>query len=135
MTETMGTSEKCMFSKKIENNPGIGEFYRNANVLITGASGFVGKALLEKLLRSCEHVDTVYLLIRPKKGVSVDERLRQILRSEVFSALFEKSAEIFNKVKAVPGDVTLPRLGLNEANIEMLRDTANVVFHSAASIK
>ena len=45
----------------------IGEFYRGRSVLVTGASGFIGKQLVEKLLRSCPDIDKIYLLLRPTR--------------------------------------------------------------------
>ncbi|PSN41793.1 hypothetical protein C0J52_21751 [Blattella germanica] len=53
------------------------------SVLITGATGFLGKVLLEKILRSCSDVDTVYLLIRTKKGKDPRQRVDEILNSAV----------------------------------------------------
>lgn len=54
----------------------IVEFYRGRSVFITGATGFLGKVLVEKLLRSCPDIKAVYLLIRPKKGQDVSTRLQ-----------------------------------------------------------
>jgi hypothetical protein len=54
----------------------IVEFYENRSVFITGATGFMGKVLVEKILRSCPGVERLYLLMRPSKGQSVDCRLR-----------------------------------------------------------
>lgn len=61
----------------------IGEFYRGTNVFITGATGFVGKALLEKLLRSCDLLDTVHILMRSKRGLGVEQRLKELLKNPV----------------------------------------------------
>ena len=55
----------------------IAEFYRDRSVFITGGTGFLGKVLVEKLLRSCPDIKTIYLLVRPKKGQDVHDRLAQ----------------------------------------------------------
>ena len=51
--------------------------------LITGATGFMGKVLVEKLLRSCPGIDRVYLLLRPYKGKDVTSRLQELINNEV----------------------------------------------------
>lgn len=62
---------------------GVTEFYHGKTVFITGGTGFMGKVLLEKLLRACPGLARVYLLIRPKKGQDARERLQQLLCSPV----------------------------------------------------
>jgi fatty acyl-CoA reductase len=52
-------------------------------VFITGGTGFMGKVLLEKMLRVCSEVDTVYLLIRNKKGKEPRQRLDELFASPV----------------------------------------------------
>lgn len=61
----------------------IGEFYENRSIFITGATGFIGKVLVEKILRCCPGVERLYLLMRPSKGLSVDYRLREFIQNEV----------------------------------------------------
>lgn len=63
--------------------PTIPQFFAKKNILITGGSGFLGKALTEKLLRSCPDVGNIYLLIRAKKGNSASNRLKQITDNAV----------------------------------------------------
>lgn len=54
--------------------PSIPEWYSGKSILITGATGFMGKVLVEKLLRDCPNVEQLYLLIRKKKGVEPVQR-------------------------------------------------------------
>lgn len=61
----------------------IADFYDGAIILVTGGTGFVGKALLEKLLRSCPGIDTIYILMRPKRGLTVEQRYKELLKNQV----------------------------------------------------
>lgn len=61
----------------------IPEYYEGKNVLITGATGFMGKVLLEKLLRSCSGVKAAYVLVRPKAGQAPDARIADMINCKV----------------------------------------------------
>lgn len=77
-------------SKRTPNEDMIAEYYRDKEVFLTGGSGYLqlktstyiyiislgvlGRGIIEKLLRSTE-VKTLYILLRAKKGISVDDRL------------------------------------------------------------
>jgi hypothetical protein len=61
----------------------IADFYNGHTILVTGGTGFVGKALLEKLLRSCPGIDTIYVLMRPKRGLTVEQRYKDLLKNQV----------------------------------------------------
>jgi fatty acyl-CoA reductase len=49
----------------------IPSFYAHKTVLLTGATGFVGKVVLEKIMRSCPNFKRIYLMVRPKKSQSI----------------------------------------------------------------
>lgn len=66
----------------------VGAFYADSRVLVTGATGFVGKALLEKLLRTCDQVKTVHVLLRSKRGMSAQQRLQVRGFEEISSVSF-----------------------------------------------
>lgn len=61
----------------------IAEFYAGRSVFITGATGFMGKVLVEKLLRSCSDIKCLYLLMRPNKGKDIDVRLQELISNQV----------------------------------------------------
>lgn len=62
---------------------GIPEWYSGQKLFITGSTGFMGKVLVEKLLRDCKDVDTFYLLVRAKRGVEPAQRRDVYLNSPV----------------------------------------------------
>lgn len=61
----------------------IQEFYKGKSVFITGCTGFLGKVLLEKLLRSCPDVESIYVLVRSKKGKDMYTRIEEICNGDV----------------------------------------------------
>lgn len=64
------------------NDSPIYKFYENRSVLVTGATGYLGKVLVEKLLRTCP-IKKVYIVLRPKKSKSMDERGQEIFNNVV----------------------------------------------------
>jgi fatty acyl-CoA reductase len=116
-------------------NSNISEFYRDRSVLITGASGFVGKVLLEKLLRDCPLIKNIYLLLRPKGGQNSRQRLNELLSSVVFDRIRDENASVLNKVIAISGDVTYAELGINPNDRDILVNNVSIIFHSAATVR
>lgn len=121
--------ERCTHGSSIE------AFYADSVILVTGATGFLGKALLEKLLRSCSRLIAIFILIRPKRGQTVDQRLTQLLQNSVFDRVRTENPSALNKIHPMKGDVTMPDLGLSPADKETLIQRVNIVFHSAATVR
>nr|CAD7397173.1 unnamed protein product [Timema cristinae] len=67
----------------------IQEFYRDCNVFVTGGTGFMGKVLIEKLLRSCPDIGRIFIVVRPKRGKTVEERKEKLLNG-VYIILYSK---------------------------------------------
>jgi len=121
--------EKKLPKSKIET------FYIDKNVFITGVSGFMGKVLLEKLLYYCYDLNKIYVLMREKRGRSVENRLDDMFKLPLFQRLRNEKPQLFKKVVPVNGDVCLPHLGLTDQQREMLINEVNVVFHFAAILR
>lgn len=112
-------------------------------IAVTGATGFLGTALVERLLRCVPDCELV-LVVRPGwRGA--DERVRRdILRNDAFDRLraaadaagsgaetFEEAAA--RRIQAVAGDVTQDGLGLDEAGRSRLA-ACDTVIHAAAAV-
>ena len=94
-------------------------------IAITGSTGFVGTALVERILRAVPDC-TLVLLIRPSKRHDASERARREifknnafdrLRTEVQQAGRETFDEMIERrVTAIGGDVSTDGLGLSDAD-------------------
>ena len=63
----------------------IREFYKDKTIFLSGTTGFVGKVVLEKIMRSLPEIKRIYVMVRTKKSVTIQERLeKEILSSEIF---------------------------------------------------
>ncbi|CAG9771570.1 unnamed protein product [Ceutorhynchus assimilis] len=113
----------------------IRTFFEGKNIFITGGSGFLGKPLIEKLLRSCPDIGNIYVLLRPKRGKHVQERLEQILLNPIFNLLKETNPDNIKKIICVSGDSSKPGLGLSEEDRQILIDKINIFYHGAASVR
>ncbi|KAM9502517.1 fatty acyl-CoA reductase 1-like isoform 2-T2 [Salvelinus alpinus] len=113
----------------------IPEYYEGKNVLITGATGFMGKVLLEKLLRSCPGIKAVYVLVRHKAGHTPQARIADMINCKLFDRVRDEQPDFAEKIVAVNSDLTLPELDLSTEDQEKLADCINVVFHCAATIR
>jgi len=117
-----------------ERGSPIGQFYHGKTVFVTGATGFMGKVLVEKLLRSTT-VSKIYVLIRPKKGVATQTRLKHLMEARIFDKLRVEDKEALCRVEAVSGDITEEHLGLSFEEESALVNSVNVIFHCAATVR
>ncbi len=105
---------------------------------VTGATGFLGTALVERLLRTVPDSQVV-LLVRPGRRSSPRQRVeREILRNDCFDRLRDELGERFggemsSRVAAVAGDVGSEDLALDDDGIHALSE-CDVLVHSAATV-
>jgi nucleoside-diphosphate-sugar epimerase len=107
-------------------------------IAVTGATGFLGTALVERLLRSVPECEVV-VVVRPGQHQGPAERTRrEVLRNDCFDRLRGELGERFDDVIAgrlhtIAGDVAKDGLALDEAGRALL-GSCDIVIHAAASV-
>jgi thioester reductase-like protein len=98
------------------------------DVLLTGATGFVGMELLARYLERGErHVVT---LVRADSHDAAQARVNAVLEN-LFGT---EGPDYRSRVHAVAADMTAPDLGLTEAERMRLAERVTKIVHSAASV-
>ena len=109
-------------------------------IAVTGSTGFLGTALVERLLRSVPDCELV-LLIRAGRMRTVEQRAqREIFKNNCFDRIREElggkanfDEAVARRVNVIEGDVGTDGLGLNEAGRAALA-SCDIVIHSAATV-
>jgi len=118
----------------------IASFLSGKVLFITGATGFLAKGLLAKILLDARDVQRIYLLIRADGENSVEQRLeREVLQANALARVREMHGARFNdlmreKVVAVGGDLTQDKLGIDANRYAQLTREVDIVINSAASV-
>ncbi|KAI5692808.1 hypothetical protein M8J75_001593 [Diaphorina citri] len=119
-----------------DNTPSpIQEFYKDQTVFITGATGFLGSLLVEKLLRCCPQIRKLILLIRKGKSNSVDERVRDYFNDTVFDRLRLTNPNYHEKVDIVTGHIDAQNFDLTPHEEHLLISQTTIIFHIAATVR
>ena len=119
----------------------IAEALKGKTILVTGSTGFLGKSIVEKCLRSIPDVGRINLAIRSSARRPASERLeREVLSSPAFKRLKGELGEeafaklVAEKLSVVEIDLGRDGLGLSDAGREQLR-ACDIVIHSAAAVE
>ncbi|XP_051165961.1 putative fatty acyl-CoA reductase CG5065 [Leptopilina boulardi] len=113
----------------------IQNFYAGQSVLITGGTGFLGKLLIEKLLRCCQELTSIYIIIRQKRDQDIYKRIQHLFESPIYDQLKCEYPEFFEKIIPIEGDSNLPNFGISPENRNILLKNVSIVFHGAANVK
>lgn len=123
-----------MASHDVPLLPSVADFYSGQELLVTGATGFLGKSLLEKLLFACPDIKRIYLLLRPKRGSGVERRLEELKKDLAFGRVWESCPSQMDKLVPIEGDVRELGLSISPGSLERIKDVS-IVVHGAATVR
>jgi len=120
------------------SNNTVKDYFKNKNIFITGATGFLGKVLLNKILQM--QPGKLYLLIRNKQGENSFDRLTKLLAESLcFKNLKIEKGEKFenfikNHVEVIEGDISKENLGMSEKDLSNITKHLDIVINVGASV-
>ena len=108
-------------------------------IAVTGSTGFLGTALVERLLRCVPDCELV-LLVRPGRRGADDRVRREVLKNDCFDRLRRElggqapfDAMTARRVRGLAGDVSVDGLALDDEGRTLLA-SCDLVIHSAATV-
>jgi long-chain acyl-CoA synthetase len=116
------------------------EALRGKHVLLTGASGFLGKVWLSLVLDRVPEIGRLYVHLRPKALLSARARFEKIANtSPALRPLRERhgsryEAFLGERVEVIEGDLCEPGLGVAPAVLRRLRRDVDLVVHCAGLV-
>jgi myxalamid-type nonribosomal peptide synthetase MxaA len=102
-------------------------------IFLTGATGFLGAYLVAEMLQETEAA--IHCLVRPRRGQDGRQRLAaQLEKYDLWRDDDWWQAAWQQRLHIVDGDVTLPRLGLDDHLYESLAREVDAILHGAAHV-
>ncbi|KAK2433746.1 alcohol-forming fatty acyl-CoA reductase [Trifolium repens] len=118
------------------------DFLMGKTILVTGATGFLAKVFVEKILRIQPEVQKMYLLLRASNIELAEERLQnEVFEIDLFRVLRERWGENFSsfiskKVVTIAGDVAMENLGIKDEKLKYeIFEEIDFLVHFAACTK
>lgn len=110
-----------------ETPDSVSDFYNGSVILITGGTGFIGKVLIEKLLR-VYRMKKIYVLIRSKNDMDCEARLVEFFKESIFDRLHSEQPDAYRKVVPIEACFAANDLNISETNRNIIRNEVEVVI-------
>jgi alcohol-forming fatty acyl-CoA reductase len=112
----------------------IKEFYTNKTVLLTGATGMIGKLILAKFMR-LGNLKEIVIFVREKKGLSMEQRIEQIFKGFLFEKMESYDPKFKSKLKLIFADLEIENLGISNKDLEYIKNNVEIIIHGAATVR
>jgi long-chain acyl-CoA synthetase len=115
-----------------------GEIFRQNEILLVGANGFLGKVLVGLLLDRFPDFRHLHILIRSRSNKQARERFdAQVLASPALSAIVQKFGPEFlnDKLSILAADIGESDCGLAAADIERMRGRVGLILNCAGLVE
>ncbi|XP_043507203.1 fatty acyl-CoA reductase wat-like [Frieseomelitta varia] len=113
----------------------IQKFYAGKHILLTGCTGYLGTLILEKILHTCTEIGKLYILVREKVNMTIEDRLKKLFENEVFDRLRESNPNYMEKIVLIYGDLSKDDLSLSPENRRYLIENVNIIIHNASIVR
>lgn len=107
----------------------VARFTKNKynNILLTGATGYLGMHLLYELVESTK--SKITCIIRGKKDFSGEKRLK-----DLYKFYFNKKLPL-NRIEIIEADITKANIGVTKSKYKELSQNIDLVINTAANVR
>lgn len=123
-------TDKAISKEVASKNTKVIEFRNMKNILLTGATGFLGSYILNELFK-LEELE-IYCLVREKECKSSGERLRECAKYYFGE---EYASKVIERVHIINGDLEKESLGIDKEYLNLLSEKIDTIIHCAADVR
>lgn len=107
----------------------------NKNIIISGVTGFLGKSVLEMIIRKSDY--HAILPIRPKQSQTAEQRFEEIFTSPIFDSLKKEidfDAAVKQRISCLSVNICDPQWGMSDDDFKTLADSLDGIINCAADV-
>jgi long-chain acyl-CoA synthetase len=112
----------------------VGNQFKQHEILVTGANGFLGKVILGMLIDCYPDFKHLHVLLRPQGELSAVQRFEKyVLASPAFGPFANRIPRA--RISVWSGDVGVPMCGLDAAALEQLKARVSLIINCAGLVE